>query len=371
MALEIRMLRVLDGPNIYQPQPGIALQLRSDKDRSRRLRDAVKEAAQACGLVIGFLDSSATSQDDGYLINCRFSTPQPALARDLLAYVVEGINRRLAGDEDWDADGPLFELQKRRRREAPSLHLLQVAAEARLRGLPVLRRPDGATQLGYGARSWSLLAGQPEGGSTGAIPWQQIGVVPLVALTGAGADACLTELSRHLPGRLGRAAVVADADFDTARAALCDQHAELVLLALRAEAIRERGLPFDHCAISAICDAQAQPDVNIEEDLLRALGVPMLVTAPQGRVLLNADEPALVELAGYAPCPLILCSAQGETALLTRQRASGGEVIFVEDDQIILARGSQRLAVRPLAAGPEAMAAMIALGVTWALGGLE
>ena len=152
MPTEIIQLLDFDGPNLHGPQPSVFLKVRSDKDRGRRIRDALKDGAQSAGMVLGYLEIAVAQDSDGYVVDASFTTPTPAIGVELARYVVEGLNRREAGDEDWDAEGPLWDLQKRRRAEALPLPALQIIAEAATRGIPTLIRPDGQVQVGYGAR---------------------------------------------------------------------------------------------------------------------------------------------------------------------------------------------------------------------------
>lgn len=308
MFLEILTLRAFEGPNICMPQPGLLLRVRADADHSRQLRDALKEAAQAVGLVIGFLECAAEA--DGRVLRCQFGTPQPLLAADVARYVVEGLNR--IGDEEWDADGPLWALQKRRRQEASPLRLLQIAADARQRGLPLLRRPDGRMQIGYGARGWSFDVGLLALGQEVQPPWAQIGNAPVVAISGGGAHELALLLAERLAGS-GRVALALDAGFDESREALGDQDAQVVILALRADQLVTRGVAFEHCTAAAIAGPLTRPEQAdwSEEEHLRALGLPLLLASRQGCGVLLASEQMQVFLAPYAACPLrVVGSAQ-------------------------------------------------------------
>ena len=115
MPTEIVQLLGFDGPNLRGPQPGVFLKLRADKDRSRRLKNALKDGAQSAGMVMGYLEIDSLAEGDSYIISATFTTPTPAIGVELARYVVEGLNAKEAGDEEWDAEVPLWELQKRRR----------------------------------------------------------------------------------------------------------------------------------------------------------------------------------------------------------------------------------------------------------------
>src|SRR5689334_14418537 len=130
MPIDIIQLIAFDGPNLYGPRPGVLLRVRSDKDRGARIKNALKDGAQRVGMVLAYLDMASEPADGGYLISANFSTPTPAIGVELARYVVAGLNAKAAGDEEWDAEGPLWDLQKRRRAEALPLAALQITAEA-------------------------------------------------------------------------------------------------------------------------------------------------------------------------------------------------------------------------------------------------
>src|SRR3954471_12136692 len=105
MPTEIIQLLGFDGPNLYGPQPGVSLKLRSDKNRARRVKDALKDGAQGAGMVMGYLEVYSAAEEGGYMISAHFTTPTPAIGVALGRYLVEGLNAQEAGDEDWDAEG--------------------------------------------------------------------------------------------------------------------------------------------------------------------------------------------------------------------------------------------------------------------------
>lgn len=397
MPTEITLLLGLEGPNLYMPQPGVLLRVVSDKDRSRRLKDALKDGAQSIGMVLGYLDVAARPAAAGYQIDASFSTPTPALGIALARYVVEGLNRREAGDDAWDADGPLWELQKRRRAEALPLEALQLIAEASSRGIPSFTRADGQVQLGYGARGWSFeparFAKRPERASLLGddeiaigpplfasplaaleVPWERLGPIPIVAL--AGADAARDIAARTVAAELdthGRPTGLAlAADYDATRELLANPAATIAVAALSAGGIAARGLAIERCAYSAVVDLPADLPAGIADsaELARVLGVPMLITDPAGRVALNADVPEIAALAEYAPCPIIFIStAEADNPTIGFHRAQGGQALFVRGGTVIAAQGAAEHAVLAATLPPAELAgALAALALLWAMG---
>jgi hypothetical protein len=393
MPTEIIQLLGFDGPNLYGPQPGVFLKVHSDKDRSRRLKDALKDGAQSVGLVLGYLEVDSAVAGDAHLITASFTTPTPAIGVELARYVVAGLNAREAGDEEWDAEGPLWDLQKRRRAEALPLPALQLTAEAAARGIPAHMRANGQVQLGYGARSWAfdpasmkersgagvltegdIGTGPPFAGSpaTVDVPWERLGPIPIVAVSGgAGRDSAARLVAATLQAQGQAAALAEAAGFDATRALLADPAATIAVVGLDAGSIARRGIAFERCAYSAIVDLPAElpGEVADRAELARVLGVPMLVTDAAGRVALNADVPEIVALAEYAPCPIIYISAAEQNPVVGFHRAEGGMALFVRDRAVIAASGAAEQAVLAATLPPaELPGALAGLALLWAMG---
>lgn len=394
MPTELIDVRGLEGPNLYMPQTGVFLRVRSDKNRTRRLKDALKDGAQSVGMVLGYLDLDTREDAAGVVIDATFTTPTPTIGVALAEYVVEGLNRQEANDEEWDAEGPLWDLQKRRRAEALPLPALQLTAEASSRGIPNFLRADGLVQLGYGARGWSFDPAQfakPRPGSSFGdddigigsppfarppaaleVPWDQLGPIPVIAVAGGAArDTAAQMLAAELDAQGRPTSLALGAGFDATRTLLITPSATIAVLGLDAADIAARGLALERCAYSAITDLPAAlpPGVADRAELARVLGVPMLVTDAAGCVALNADVPEIVALAEYAPCPIIYCSAGGDNPTLGFHRAEGGQALFVRDGVVMAAQGASEQPVLAATLPPEQLpGALGALALLWAMG---
>jgi hypothetical protein len=392
MPVQITQLLTFDGPNLYGPRPGVLLRVASDKDRAARIKNALKDGAQSVGMVLAYLDVWSEPIDGGYTISANFSTPTPAIGGALARYVVDGLNAKARGDEEWDAEGPLWDLQKRRRAEALPLAALQATAEAATRGIPAVVRRDGLVQLGYGARSWSFEPGRPPGGSSALapdeigvgpppfarspaaldIPWDQLGPIPIVALAGGASCDLAAQLVAAAVSEQGQSSRLAlGAGFDATRDLLADRSAALAVVGLDAASLAAHGLAFERCAFSAVTDLPAElpPSVADRAELARALGVPMLVTDPAGAVALNADVPEIAALAEYAPCEIIYLSTALENSTLGFHRASGGKALFVRDGLVLAASGPGEQPILAATLPPaELPGALAALALLWAMG---
>jgi hypothetical protein len=325
-SIELRQLFAYHGPNICGPQPGVLLRVRCNADRTRRLRDALKDGAQFVGMVLAHLHIESNPIGDALDISISFTTPTPDLGRDLAVYVVGGIRAEAEAeaaatndetdDDDepeWERDAPLYELQKRRRQQALPLPALQLEAEAHTRHLPVLYLPDGTIQFGYGAHGWrfdpatlprrpALVDDDEEGQPIPAPPWEQIGTIPLYIVTGEQQRRALVEdTAARLEGRGLPIHTLHDADYAATLGLLSDPAVHCAVVGLATADILRRGLAFEYCTQSIITDLRGErpAEAATTAEWVRALGVPMLVSS--GPALLNTSEPALHELAAFAP----------------------------------------------------------------------
>jgi hypothetical protein len=333
------------------------------------LRVALKDVAQRIGLVIGAPCIDSHVADGKVWHEAFFVTPMPAIGAEMLRYVVALLNAHDVGDEEWDADERLWDLQKKRRAEALPLQALQLIAEASARRIPAFVRCDGMIQIGYGARGYTVdpaslhkSGSSPRQSHAGAgappfapspvsavVPWDRLGSVPVVVVSGSATASIAGIFAAQVAARQGRTVSALSASFDAARDCLTDPQAETVILDLDPFDLLRRGLPVEHCVVSALIDL---PDALVSEagsrdNLARALGVALLVTAPGGRGILNADDPSILALTDYAPCPLILI-ARSEHAALRTHRAAGGSVLFLRDQTVVVARGWDEITIAPL-----------------------
>ena len=394
MPTEIIRLRGYDGPNLYGPQTSVVLQVRSQKDRSKRIKNVLKDGAQSIGMIIGYLDVETEQQHEDYIITAHYVTPTPAIGVALARYVVDGLNAKEAGDEEWDPEEPLWDLKQRLRAETLPIQALQLFAEANTRHIPAFVRADGQLQIGYGVRgkqfdidsfkerlsSGSFSAddiglGPPPSARSAAtvdVPWEQLGSIPIVAITG---DRNRDQTARFIAGLLQSqgygVALAENANFAATHEALGEPHAGLAVAGLALDDVIERGVAFERCAYSAIVDLPEKLPAGITsfEELTQLLGIPMLVTNGEGRVVLNADVPEIVALSEYAPCPVVYFTTKETNTIVGVHRAHGGEALFVRDQMVFATHGaSEQPVARASLPDAELPGALASLALSWAMG---
>ena len=348
MPIDVRDLRGLEGPNIYYGQPAVKLQLWSDRDIRNEIATTLKTWAQVTGTVIGYLQQVAQPENDGFLITTTFTTPFPNVGERLAEGVVADLEAAERRDPEYSHDDILFEVMRQRKREEPSMPLLQIYAEARARDLPFLAREDGKITVGSGARGFEF---DPAGLSLGLgvdVPWDQVGRIPVIAVTGTNGKTTTVRLCAHIlhaagyrVGRTDTDGIVIDgelveegdwAGLGGARRVLSDPRVGVAVLETSRGGILRRGVGFDMCDVSVITNVSSdhlgELGVNTLEELAHVKGVIALSTRHDGRAVLNADDPHVARLALYIAAPILWFTRHSEEYRVAQHLAAGGDAVW-------------------------------------------
>lgn len=376
MPVAVREIRAFEGPNLYYPQPAVKLAVWADRDISRQISDTLKNWAQVTGLVIGYLRQYADAMPDGFVITTTWTTPLPTIGASIAEQVVADIDAAERNDEDYDHDDALMAIIKQRKQQEPSMALLQMLAEAHAHDVPLLRRADGHLVIGTGARGWSF---DPAGLSLGLgveVPWDSVGTVPLVAVTGPDAGV-VTELIAGFVAQAGRRVGRADehgitiageqiahtpsADWDGAQRVLTDKNVDVAIIAQSLQSITQRGLGFAQCGVGVVTGVEGD-----DERAAEAHGVVVLSTDPGGTVVLNAAVPSVLALHEWAPSSVVVYNAPSPLDM-------DAERVYAEDDTVhIVAQNEHHTLPVPAGSAPmehllPVIAAVRALGIPLAM----
>lgn len=252
----------------------------------------------------------------------------------------------------WDPVQATQTLQASARAEArPDLQALKAAADAR--GLPVLLDEDELSiGLGVGGRSWFL----DELPAPGQVPWPLLHAIPTALVTGSNGKTTTVRLLAALcrahgwhsahsctDGVFMDGREVQAGDFSGpagAREALRQGDAQAAVLETARGGILRRGL--------ALCRAEVAVVTNISADHFGEYGVHGLdelaatklavarAIDAHGRLVLNADDPVLLQLAHGLDCPLAWFAADFDAPLLAAQRAAGLPTCGVRAGHLLL-----------------------------------
>jgi cyanophycin synthetase len=138
------------------------------------------------------------------------------------------------------------------------------------------------------------------------------------------------------------------------------------------------GLAYDKCAVGVVTDMHGHEEFGefyIEEPdhLFKVVRSQVDVVLPDGVAVLNAAEQLVVDLADLCDGKVIFYSMSATDDVIVKHREAGERVVFLNDNNIVLATGVEETVLLPItslkptkAANPECVLAAVA--AAWALG---
>lgn len=170
--------------------------------------------------------------------------------------------------------------------------------------------------------------------------------------------------------------------FDVAQSVLMNPTIEAAVIESTAETILAEGLPFDRCKVAVVTDvsfgkraeALAGYYIRDQEQLFTVLRGPVDTVLADGLAVLNADEPATLEMAELCDGSVVLYSRDARSASIAAHCAQGQRAVVLDAGRILLAQGTQTQALGTLetligecpGVAPEHLLAAVA--ATWGLG---
>ncbi len=140
--------------------------------------------------------------------------------------------------------------------------------------------------------------------------------------------------------------------------------------------ILAEGLAYDKCSVGVVTDITwtqdlAEFDILDAEQTFKVARTQVDVVLPTGSAVLNADVPAVVELAPLCDGKVIFYAMDGSNAIIQSHRNAGERVVFLRQEHLVIAHGTQEQAQLPLASLNKTKAAqpqmvMAALAAAWA-----
>ncbi|MFH1725208.1 MAG: cyanophycin synthetase [Elusimicrobiota bacterium] len=186
------------------------------------------------------------------------------------------------------------------------------------------------------------------------------GRIPLVSVTGTNGKTTTVRLIAHLLQQAGRCVGMTTTDGVVvgghrvlqgdysgpggASVVLRDPTVDVAVLEVARGGILRRGLGYDRADVAVV--------LNVTEDHLGQDGIMDLDTlaevkrvvadslSPEGRIVLNADDPKVLGFQSEAKVPVILFSLHPESEPVRRHLENGGDVMTVEERQIVFRRAS-------------------------------
>ncbi len=170
------------------------------------------------------------------------------------------------------------------------------------------------------------------------------------------------------------------ARFEPARRLLMNRAVDLAVIENPPTAMAGEGLAYERCqvgVITAIDGAATLPEHGIDnaDQMYKVLRTQIDVVLASGVAVLNADDPAVVEMAELCDGQVLFFSTDATQPMIVEHRRKGGRALLVRDGRIVLAAASLEaplieLALIPLLqeAADRLPVVLAGLATGWALG---
>jgi cyanophycin synthetase len=358
--------RRLTGPGLLLDGPGAVLDIRLDEAEREAAVSAWTRAARRLLEAVGWESQRLASRAFPGGVSLAIGAPLDGLyaATELneraWAAAAAELERRRAPDFRADVASLLDEIANERNPD-----MVALAEGARLRGVTFLSGEDlVSVGSGIGVVVWPADA-LPD---AGAVDWAGVHDVPTVLVTGSNGKTTVVRLLGAMVAGGGKVAGITSTDGVTvgstlleagdfsgpsgARMVLRRREVETAILETARGGILRRGLPVERADVAVV--------TNVADDHLGEFGVTslpdlattkLLVARPlgsTGTLVLNADDPLLVERSRGLAAPISWFSLNPASDLLARHLESGGTAAVAEAGRIVLAQGERRATLLPI-----------------------
>jgi UDP-N-acetylmuramyl tripeptide synthase len=362
--------RRLTGPGLMLDGPGAVLDVRLEEPETDRAIAAWQNATRRLLHAVGWQDETLASRGFPGGISLALSAPIDGLyaATELNERAWAAAAAELRGEKAPDfraaVAGLLDDIENERNPALVGLY-----REARARGLTFLHGED---LVSAGSGTGALLWRVDDLPDPASVDWTSAHEIPITLVTGSNGKTTVVRLLAAMVEAAGKTTgttstdgvmvgdtLLEEGDFSGpsgARMVLRHAEVEMAILETARGGILRRGLPVDRADVAVI--------TNIADDHLGEFGVESLpdlattkllvakVLGNTGRLVLNADDPLLVERSRGIPPRIIWFSLDSGSPQVARHLANGGTAVVAEAGMIVLAQGNQRVTLASVAAVP-------------------
>lgn len=220
--------------------------------------------------------------------------------------------------------------------------------------------------------------------------------IPVVAVTGVNGKTTTTRLIAHVLAHKGLCVGMTNTDGvhvggrqtdsgdcsgpKSARSVLAHPHVQAAVLETARGGMLREGLGFDKCSVAVVTnigegDHLGLNHIHTPQDVARVKQMIVQNVASNGYAVLNAADPLVAGMAPHCPGKVIFFAQNPFHPVLVTHRARGHRVVFVEQDDIVVAEGAHlhrmKLGDVPLTQGGlldfQIENTLAAVGACWAL----
>lgn len=352
--------RRLTGPGLMLDGPGAVLDIRIPESETGRAIAAWEKAAYRLLQAVGWSDERLASRIFPGGMSLALSAPLDGLyaATELNERAWAAATAELRAEKAPDFRSAIASLLDEIENERNPI-LVELCREARSRGLTFL---SGEELVSVGSGAGALVWPADALPRPGTVDWSAAHDIPIVLVTGSNGKttvvrllAAMVQASGKTPGTTSTDGVTVgptlleEGDFSGpsgARMVLRHRAVDKAILETARGGLLRRGLPVDHADVAII--------TNIADDHLGEFGVEtlpdladtkMLVAKALGNtgaLVLNADDPLLVERARAVRARVTWFSLDPTSPVVARHLEKGGRAVIAAQGTIILAEGDRR-----------------------------
>lgn len=226
----------------------------------------------------------------------------------------------------------------------------------------------------------------------------QAGRIPVVGVAGsAGATqvarllAWLLQLSGRYTGLACRDGLYLDgrcidsgdaSQREAGQKLLINRAVQVAVLENNADTILRTGLAYDRCQVGVLTDlggasALGEFDIFDQAAMFKVMRTQVDAVLSGGVAILNAGEPAIVEMAGFCDGEVIFYSSDAMLPTIATHRSAGGRAVLLRQGLIVLASGASETLLpgqeilgswQDRQATPDSDSLLAAIAAAWALG---
>ena len=396
-------MRVLDsrrltGPSLLLDAPGAILDVALDGIEPERAISAWRAALVPLLAELGWQDSVVVARAHPAGLSLAFSAPADTLyaATEVNEAAWRSASRSLGAEDEppVESEVVLAELRSSIERERkPWMDVLSRQTAARRLTLLVDDKRV-SVGLGKGSRAWPV---EESPRVIGRIRWKRLADVPTALVTGTNGKTTTVRLLGAMAKAAGLTAgvtstdavtigeeVVATGDYsgpNGARTVLRDRRVEIAMLEVARGGILRRGLALPHVRVALVTNVANDHLGEFGIFDLEALADVKLVVAkavgPEGRLVLNADDPLLLERGWRLDVPVSWFTLDAKHPAVAAHVGRGGAACVLEREGVVFVQGAERREIAgvseiPIAFGGAARHnvanALAAIGVAVGLG---
>jgi UDP-N-acetylmuramyl tripeptide synthase len=365
--------RRLTGPGLLLDRPGAVADVSVSDEQRDALIAAWQDAATRMLAAVGWAGERAVARRFTGGASLAITAPPDALyaATDLNEWAWTAARAALGGEPAAGFDATAQQLREAIAGESNPA-LLAIRSAARERGLIFL---SGEDTISVGAGTGVLAWPADRLPAVDQIDWTGAHDIPVALVTGSNGKTTVVRLLGAMTTAAGRVTAVSstegvlvegkpvgDGDYsgpEGARLALRRPEVETAVLETARGGLLRRGLVVDRADVAVVTNIAADHLGEFGVQDLHQLAETKLLVAqaigPNGRVVLNADDPMLIEESARVRAPIVWFSLDAWNPVIRRHLAGGGTAVVLDGEVLVLGAGSERHRIARLAEVPMAV----------------